>query len=53
MSVLNAVQIVESFWADVWVARNPEAVDRYAGGKILHNWADRNAWECYRRLMSR
>src|SRR5580692_1096798 len=29
MSVLNAVQIVESFWADVWVARNPEAVDRY------------------------
>jgi hypothetical protein len=43
MSVLNAVQIVESFWADVWVARNPEAVDRYvvddfvitnAGGEI-------------------
>jgi hypothetical protein len=29
MSVLNAVQIVESFWADVWVARNPEAVDHY------------------------
>ena len=29
MSALNAVQIVESFWADVWVARNPEAVDRY------------------------
>ena len=29
MSVLNAVQIVQSFWADVWVARNPEAVDRY------------------------
>jgi hypothetical protein len=28
MSVLNAVQIVESFWADVWVARDPEAVDR-------------------------
>jgi hypothetical protein len=30
MSVLNAVQIVESFWADVWVARNPGAVDRHA-----------------------
>jgi hypothetical protein len=29
VSVLNAVQIVESFWADVWVARNPDAVDRY------------------------
>jgi hypothetical protein len=29
MSVLNAVQIVESFWADVWVARNPEAIDHY------------------------
>lgn len=29
LSVLNAVQIVESFWADVWVARNPEAIDRY------------------------
>jgi len=29
MSVLNAVQIVESFWADVWVARNPEAIDCY------------------------
>ncbi len=29
MPVLNAVQIVESFWADVWVARNLEAIDRY------------------------
>jgi hypothetical protein len=29
MSVVNAVQIVESFWADVWVACNPDAVDRY------------------------
>ena len=29
MSVLSAVQIVESFWSDVWVARNPGAVDRY------------------------
>jgi hypothetical protein len=37
MSVLNAVQTVESFWANVWVARNPEAVDRY--------WVDRGAWE--------
>jgi hypothetical protein len=27
MSVLNVVQIVESFWADVRVARNPEAID--------------------------
>ena len=29
MPVLNAVQIVESFWANQWVAGNPEAVDRY------------------------
>ena len=29
MPQLDAVKIVESFWADVWVARNPEAVDRY------------------------
>ena len=29
MSQLDAVKIVESFWADVWSARNPEAVDRY------------------------
>ena len=29
MSVLNAVQIVESFWANVWVARNPEVADRH------------------------
>jgi hypothetical protein len=26
---LDAVKIVESFWADVWAARNPEAIDRY------------------------
>ena len=26
---LDAVKIVESFWADVWVARNPDAIDRY------------------------
>lgn len=134
MSILNAVQIVESFWADVWVARNPDAVDRYvvddfvitsageeirsresfkqwirefqakiadiefevvesfqnaegdrvasrwrargrnnglfglppdqrplemtgtavwavrADGKLLHNWVERSAWECYQRL---
>ena len=137
MSVLNAVQIVESFWADVWVARDPEAVDRYvvddfvitsageeirsrdafkqwirqfqtrvaglefeiiesfqnaegnrvasrwrvrgrnngflglvpdqrplemtgtavwalrADGKLLHNWVERSAWECYQRLTTR
>jgi hypothetical protein len=29
MSVLKAVQIVESFWADVWVARASETIDRY------------------------
>jgi hypothetical protein len=29
MPVLNAVQMVEPFWSDVWVARNPDAVDRY------------------------
>lgn len=28
MSQLDAVKIVESFWADVWAACNPEAVDR-------------------------
>ena len=137
MSVLNAVQIIESFWTDVWVARDPEAVDRYvvddfvitsageeirsrdafkqwirdfqtrvaglefeiiesfqnaegnrvasrwrvrgrnngffglppdqrplemtgtavwalrADGKLLHNWVERSAWECYQRLTSR
>ena len=29
MPQLDAVKIVESFWADVWGTRNPEAVDRY------------------------
>ena len=29
MPQLDAVKIVESFWADVWVARNPDAIDRY------------------------
>ena len=29
MSPLDAVNIVESFWEDVWVARDPDAVDRY------------------------
>jgi predicted ester cyclase len=133
-AALNSVQIVESFWADVWAGRNPDAVDRYvvedfvitsggkeirsrdsfkqwirefqakvadlefeaiesfqnaegsrvasrwrlrgrnngifglppdqrhlemtgtavwavrADGKLLHNWVERNAWECYQRL---
>lgn len=136
MSVMNAVQIVESFWTDVWVAHNPDAVDRYvvddfiitsageelrsrdafkqwirefqtrvaglefeiiesfqnvegtrvasrwrirgrnngflalppderpiemtgtavwavrSDGKLLHNWVERSAWECYQRLTS-
>ncbi len=25
----DAVKIVESFWADVWAAYNPDAIDRY------------------------
>ena len=29
MPQLDAVKIVESFWADVWAARNPDAIDRY------------------------
>ncbi|MBN9522900.1 nuclear transport factor 2 family protein [bacterium] len=29
MPSLDAVRIVESFWADVWAARDPDAVDRY------------------------
>ena len=29
MSQLDAAKIVESFWADVLAACNPEAVDRY------------------------
>jgi hypothetical protein len=35
MSVLNAVQIVESFWANVWVARNPEVVDRHVVDDLI------------------
>jgi len=29
MAQLDAVKIVESFWADVWAARDPDAIDRY------------------------
>lgn len=29
MAKRNSVAIVESFWADVWQARNPEAIDNY------------------------
>jgi hypothetical protein len=35
MSVLNAAQIVESSWANVWVARNLAAVDRYVVDDFL------------------
>ena len=31
MYQLDAVKIVEAFWSDVWVARNPEAVDPLRG----------------------
>jgi hypothetical protein len=41
---VDALKIVESFWADVWVARDPEAVDHYvvedvvitSGGMDIH-----------------
>jgi hypothetical protein len=29
MSRLDAVGIVEQFWAAVWKARDPEAIDRF------------------------
>ncbi|HEY7157539.1 MAG TPA: ester cyclase [Gemmataceae bacterium] len=29
MKRLNAVRIVEEFWAAVWKARNPDAIDRF------------------------
>ena len=42
MSVLNAVQIVESFWAAVWVARNLEIVDRYVVDEFVIRSAGRS-----------
>lgn len=29
MAFADSVELVESFWRDVWQARNPEAVDNY------------------------
>ena len=29
MSKMNSVKIVENFWAAVWKARNPDAIDRF------------------------
>jgi hypothetical protein len=29
MSKMNSVKIVEGFWATVWKARNPDAIDRF------------------------
>ena len=58
MSVLNAVQIVESFWPDVWVARNPEAIDRYvvddfvitsAGESFDQETPSRNGYASFKR----
>jgi hypothetical protein len=58
MSVLNALQIVESFWADVWVAGNPEAVDRYvvddfvitsAGKRFGQGMPSSNGYASFRR----
>jgi hypothetical protein len=58
MSALNAVQMVEPFWADVWVARNPEAVDRYlvddfvitsAGKRFSQGMRSSNGYASFRR----
>jgi hypothetical protein len=29
MAPVNSVRIVEEFWAAVWKARDPEAIDRF------------------------
>lgn len=29
MKRLNSIKIVEEFWAAVWKARNPDAIDRF------------------------
>jgi hypothetical protein len=52
MSRQNAVEIVESFWRDVWQAKNPEAVDRYvaedfvitSGGVEIRSRAEFKKW---------
>jgi hypothetical protein len=52
MSRQNAVEIVESFWRDVWQAKNPEAVDRYvaedfvitSGGVEISSRAEFKKW---------
>ncbi|GHF83796.1 nuclear transport factor 2 family protein [Amycolatopsis bartoniae] len=41
MSSLNSVDVVESFWRDVWNARNPEAVDDY----VVEDFVITNAGE--------
>jgi hypothetical protein len=55
MSVLNAVQIVESFRADVWVARNPEAADRYVVDDfvIMSAWGRDSVKECLQAMGTR
>jgi hypothetical protein len=58
MPVLNAVQMVEPFWSDVWVARNPDAVDRYvvddfvitsAGKRFDLGLLSKNGYASFRR----
>ena len=43
MAQVDAVQIVESFWAIEFTGTAVWAVD--ADGKLLHNWVERSAWE--------
>jgi nuclear transport factor 2 (NTF2) superfamily protein len=38
---VNSVEVVESFWHDVWNARNPEAVDDY----VVEDFVITNAGE--------
>jgi steroid delta-isomerase-like uncharacterized protein len=35
MSALNSVAIVEAFWAAVWQARNPEAIDEFVADDFV------------------
>src|SRR6187431_1124840 len=52
MPQLDAVKIVESFWEDVWAARNPDAIDRYvvddfaitSGGVDIHTRDSFKQW---------
>ncbi|GHE88352.1 hypothetical protein GCM10017786_20430 [Amycolatopsis deserti] len=41
MSLVNSVEVVESFWRDVWNAGNPDAADRY----VVEDFVITNAGE--------